>query len=112
MRLIAPLLVLAFLVGLIGTPRAQSPLHDENLPSVKPEALQQLSDTRIRQQLMQQSQAPYRGRCVCPYQTHDINGHSCTNRHEVVHSYPQPLCYPSQVTRAMIRDWKRLHSAQ
>jgi hypothetical protein len=33
------------------------PLRDPTLPNVQPEALQQLSDDRIRQKIMQESQA-------------------------------------------------------
>jgi hypothetical protein len=91
---------------------AAQPLHDPNLPSVKPQALQQLSETQIRQQIIQQSQAPYPGRCVCPYQTQDTNGRSCKGRHEVIRKQPQPICYPHQVTRAMMDDWQRLHSTR
>jgi hypothetical protein len=84
--------------------------HDPNLPSVKPEALQRLSDTRVRQQIMQESQAKYRGHCVCPYQARDAKGRPCKGRHEVVQSKPQPICYPKQVTPAMMSDWRRHHA--
>ena len=90
--------------------RAQQPSHDPNLPSVTPQALEQLSETQIRQQIIQQSQALYPGRCVCPYQTQDTNGRSCKGRHEIIKNLPQPICYPHQVTRAMMDDWQRLHS--
>jgi hypothetical protein len=88
---------------------AQTSLHDPNLPSVKPEALQQLSDNRIRQQIMRDSQAHYPGRCVCRYQTLDSNRHSCKGRHEVIKSRTRPMCYPRQVTSAMVSDWRRRH---
>ena len=84
--------------------------HDPNLPTVKPEALQRLSDTRVRQQVMMESQAKYRGRCVCPYQTRDAKGRSCKGRHELVQSKPQPICYPEQVTPAMMSGWRRQHA--
>ena len=108
--------LLAAILLMSGAPaaslRAQQPLHDPNLPSATPEALQQLSETQIRQQIIQQSQASYPGRCVCPYQTQDTNGHACKGRHEVIRKPPQPICYPHQVTRAMMDDWQRLHSSQ
>jgi hypothetical protein len=47
-------------------------LHDP--PGVKPEALQQLSDNRVRQHIMRESQKRYSGRCVCQYQMKDSNG--------------------------------------
>jgi hypothetical protein len=88
---------------------AQAPLLDPNLPSVKPQALQHLSDNRVRQRIMQESQTRYGRRCVCPYQTNDLNGRSCKGRHEVVTAQPQPICYPTQVTREMVSDWRRHH---
>ena len=90
--------------------RAEPTPHDPNLPTVKPEALQRLSDTRVRQQIMQESQARYLGRCVCPYQVRDAKGRSCKGRHELIQSKPQPICYPEQVTPAMMSDWRRQHA--
>jgi hypothetical protein len=86
-----------------------APLVDPNLPSVKPESLQQLTDNRVRQRIMQESQAHYRGRCVCQYQTKDSHGRSCKGRHEVIKTKPLPLCYPSQVTTEMVSDWRQHH---
>jgi hypothetical protein len=100
-----PILLLLF--ALAPAVHAEQIRHDPNLPSVKPQALQQLSDTQIRQQIMRESQAKYHGRCVCPYQTVDTNGRSCKGRHETVRSHPQPICYPGQVTSAMVREWQR-----
>jgi hypothetical protein len=99
--------ILLLLLAPLSAANAQGVRHDPNLPSVKPEALEQLSDTQIRQQIMQRSQARYRGRCVCPYQTVDTNGRSCKGRHEIIRSHPQPLCYPREVTPAMVSDWRR-----
>ena len=88
---------------------AQTPLTDTTLPSVKPEALQALSDNRVRQQIMRDSQAPYSGRCVCSYQTKDLQGRSCKGRHEVIKAGPQPICYPAEVTSQMVIDWRQRH---
>ena len=86
---------------------AQTPRIDSTLPSVKPEALQVLSDDRARQQIMRESQAPYSGRCVCPYLTKDLQGRLCKGRHEVIKSGPKPLCYPAEVTSQMVSDWRQ-----
>ena len=99
--------ILFLLFALASAVHAEQIRHDPNLPSVKPQALQQLSDTQIRQQIMRESQAKYHGRCVCPYQTVDTNERSCKGRHETVRSHPQPICYPGQVTSAMVREWQR-----
>jgi hypothetical protein len=86
---------------------AQTPPHDPNLPTVQPEALQELSDHRVQQQIIQQSQTHYPGRCVCQYMTRDSHGKSCKGRHEVIKTKPLPVCYPQQVTPRMISDWRR-----
>src|SRR3984957_2441903 len=72
---------------------AQAPLVDPSLPSAHPEALQRLSDDRVRQRIMQESQAGYSGRCVCQYQTKDSTGRSCKGRHEAIEASPKPVCY-------------------
>ena len=88
---------------------AQTPRIDSTLPSVKPEALQALSDDRARQQIMRESQAPYSGRCVCSYQTKDLQGRLCKGRHEVIKAGPRPICYPAEVTSQMVSDWRQRH---
>jgi hypothetical protein len=106
-RHILPIVLL--LIALASPLHAQAPPVDPSLPTVRPEALHQLSDNRIRQQIMQESQARYGGRCVCPYQTKDSKGHACKGRHEVIKTPPRPVCYPSQVTGAMVREWRQRH---
>jgi hypothetical protein len=98
--------LLLFTCVTLGPLRAEERMHDASLPTVAPNALQQLSDTRIRQQIMRQSQLAYRARCVCPYQVKDALGRSCHGRHETVSTGPRPICYPKQVTQKMIDDWK------
>jgi hypothetical protein len=105
----ARLLVALVSLGFIASLQAQAPLHDPNLPTVKPEALRQLSDSRIRQQIMQDSQDHYGGRCVCPYMTADTRGRSCKARHERIKTKPLPICYPREVTNEMISNWRRQH---
>src|SRR3954452_8080507 len=69
-----PIAMMSGLSGSIGVVRAEAPLHDPNLPSVSPEALQDLKDTRTRQDIIQDSLSRYPNRCVCPYQTQDLIG--------------------------------------
>ena len=85
---------------------ASQPLHDPNLPTVPPQALRQVAENRARQQIITASLAPYADRCVCPYQAVDAAGRSCRGRHEVVVGAPAPVCYPGQVTQAMISQWQ------
>jgi hypothetical protein len=96
-----------FVAMLPAISRAETPPKDPSLPHATPQALQQLSDTRIRQKIMLQSQARYAGRCVCRYQTRDSKGRSCKGRHEIIKASPQPICYPEQVTPEMITRWKQ-----
>lgn len=88
---------------------AEPMLRDPNLPSVPPAALQRLSDNRVRQQIMTESQAPYAGRCVCAAQAEDSNGRSCKGRYETISTRPRPLCRPGDVSQAMINAWRRQH---
>jgi hypothetical protein len=101
--------IVMLFISLASPVHAQAPPFDPNLPSVKPQALQHLSDNRVRQRIMQESQARYGGRCVCPYETKDLNGRSCKGRHEVITTPPRPICYPGRVTSEMVSDWRRHH---
>ena len=61
------------------------------------------TDAQIRQRLIRQSIAAYPGNCPCPYST-DRGGRRCGGRS--AYSRPggaAPLCYPRDVTPAMIR---------
>jgi hypothetical protein len=100
---------IALLIATMTLNAYAAPLVDPNLPSVKPESLQQLTDNRVRQRIMQESQSHYSGRCVCQYSTKDSHGRSCKGRHEAIKTKPQPLCYPSQVTTEMVSDWRAHH---
>ena len=101
--------IAVILALLSSSTHAQTPLVDPTLPSVRPEALQVLSNDRVRQKMMLESQARYHGRCVCSYQTKDLKGRSCKGHHEVVRTEPQPICYPAQITNEMVIDWRQRH---
>jgi hypothetical protein len=100
---------LTLMLTIAGPLAAQAPLRDPNLPTVPPQALKDLSNDRIRQDIMRESQAHYVGRCVCRYQTEDSHRRSCKGRHEVITAKPLPMCYPAQVTDVMIQQWRRSH---
>ena len=62
------------------------------------------SDAQIKQRLIRQSISSYPGSCPCPYST-DRAGRRCGARS--AYSRPggyAPLCYPSDVTPAMVRQ--------
>jgi len=67
MKLPVVALLLPVVLGPLATSlHAQAPMHDSNLPGVKPDALQELSDNRVRQHIIRESQAPYSGRLRLP----------------------------------------------
>jgi hypothetical protein len=74
-----------------------------------------LTDTQIRQQIIQESVSAYLATghpCACPYNS-ARNGSSCGGRS--AYSRPggaAPLCYSSDVTDGMVADWKRQHPDQ
>ena len=64
------------------------------------------SDAEIRSLLMQESIASYSGACPCP-ETRKSNGALCGA--SSAYSRPggdRPLCYPNQVTEAMIKSYR------
>jgi len=72
---------------------------------VAPASARPLTDAEIRQALIQQSLASYPGNCPCPYNV-DRRGHSCGRRS----AYSRrggyaPICYASDVTPAMVREY-------
>lgn len=65
-----------------------------------------MSDEQIKQAIIQESIDSYFGNCPCPYNT-TSNGRSCGRRS--AYSRPggeSPLCYASDVTKEMVRDFK------
>ena len=75
------------------------------LASAKPA----LTDEQIKQRIIQESIAAYPGNCPCPYNS-DRAGRSCGRRS--AYSKPggyAPLCYPDDVGKEMVQDWKKQH---
>lgn len=68
------------------------------------------SDNQIKALLIQQSISAYRGNCACPYNTAS-NGSSCGRRSAYSRGGGYaPLCYPEDVTRQMIADYRSQNS--
>jgi hypothetical protein len=64
------------------------------------------TDDEIKQAIINQSIASYRGSCPCPYNT-DRAGHKCGARS--AYSRPggaSPVCYAKDVTQKMVDDYK------
>lgn len=67
------------------------------------------TDAQIRQAIIAESIASYRGSCPCPYNT-DRGGRRCGARS--AYSRPggaSPLCYDRDVTQDMIDAYRRTH---
>lgn len=65
------------------------------------------TDAEIKQQIINESIAAYRGNCPCPYNT-DRAGHRCGKRS--AYSRPggaSPLCYAADVSQKMVDDYGR-----
>jgi hypothetical protein len=65
------------------------------------------TDAEIKQAIINQSIASYRGNCPCPYNT-DRAGRRCGARS--AYSRPggaSPICYEKDVTQRMIDDYKK-----
>lgn len=66
-----------------------------------------LTDEQIKQRIIENSIASYSGNCPCPYNS-DRAGRSCGKRS----AYSKrggyaPLCYPDDVSKQMVQDWKK-----
>jgi hypothetical protein len=65
------------------------------------------TDEEIKQAIIGESIASYRGNCPCPYNT-DRAGHRCGRRS--AYSRPggaSPVCYPGDVTQKMVDDYRK-----
>ncbi len=90
---VASALVLAILLGGAGTASTG----------------QTATDDEIRQLIIQESIQSYPGSCPCPYNV-TRNGRRCGRRS--AYSRPGgylPLCYPSDVTDDMVRQYRERH---
>ena len=70
------------------------------------------NDTQIKKAIIKESIEQYPGNCPCPYST-ARNGSRCGKRS--AYSKPggyAPICYESDVTQDMIREWRENHSSQ
>ena len=70
------------------------------------------SDAQIKRKIVQESVDSYPGNCPCPYNTMR-NGRACGGRS--AYSRPggyAPICYASDVTPAMVREWRAAHGGR
>jgi hypothetical protein len=76
---------------------------------IAPAAARSISDSEARKAIIQESLASYPGPCPCPYNTMR-NGRACGGRS--AYSRPggySPVCYDTDVTDAMIRQYRASH---
>jgi hypothetical protein len=72
-------------------------------------ASDRLSESKIKQLIIQDSISNYPGNCPCPYNT-ARNGSSCGRRS--AYSRPggyAPICYESDVTQQMVHTYRASH---
>jgi hypothetical protein len=91
MKQVKRCVVLAFVLG-IGSAQTQKATK---------------TDAEIKQQIINQSIASYRGNCPCPYNT-DRAGRACGRRS--AYSRPggaSPICYAKDITQKMVDDYRK-----
>lgn len=80
---------------------------------VTPAALaQRVSDADVRQMMIRESIKSYHGNCPCPYNL-AANGSRCGRRS--AYSRPggaSPLCYPDDIPKPMVDDYRRRKGLQ
>jgi len=68
-----------------------------------------LSDSQVKQLMIQDSIASYSGHCPCPFSIRS-NGSSCGGRS--AYSKPggaEPLCYESDISKKMVDSFRRIN---
>jgi hypothetical protein len=78
-------------------------------PMVGQTAARQMSDAQVRRAIVSDSIDSYPGPCACPYNVMR-NRRACGRRS--AYSRPggySPVCYPRDVTEAMVKDYRRTH---
>lgn len=73
------------------------------------QAANYMTDSEVKQAIIQESTANYSGNCPCPYNTMR-NGNACGSRS--AYSKPggsSPICYPRDVSSSMVDMYRRMH---
>jgi hypothetical protein len=67
-----------------------------------------LSDAQVRDRIIRTSMAIHDGACPCP---HSIapNGRRCGRRSNWRAGDEGPTCYPNEVSKAELREWRARH---
>ena len=77
--------------------------------AVPKQRTKKLSDAHVKKAIIQESIDSYPGNCPCPYNSAS-NGSRCGGRsaYSRAGGY-SPICYDSDVTELMIKDWRENH---
>jgi len=87
-----------------ASPRQQAAPKPEKTKKKPP------TDAQIKQILIDESIAAYSGNCPCPYNTAS-NGSRCGRRSAYSREGGEaPLCYPKDVSAAMVQEWREQHA--
>lgn len=105
------LLSLAMILSFISSGQANEPIKnykDESSKHHDPE-VNRLTDSEVKQRIIQESIASYPGNCPCPYNT-TRNGRACGGRSAWSRAGGySPICYEKEVTQEMVKNWRRMH---
>lgn len=88
-------------------PRDEKPSEKASKPQEREKSVPTIPDSAIIQRIIAESLASYPSSCACPYNT-DRGGRRCGKRS--AYSKPggyAPICYPQDVTKAMIDAVRR-----
>ncbi|RVQ39621.1 SH3 domain-containing protein [Sinorhizobium medicae] len=88
-------------------PREEMPSEKASKPQERKKSVPTIPDSAIIQRIIAESLASYPSSCACPYNT-DRGGRRCGKRS--AYSKPggyAPICYPQDVTKAMIDAVRR-----
>jgi len=108
------LLLCSFTCIASAAERSVAPLQQGDAPSPKdPKPKKKpLNDAQIKQLLIDESIASYSGNCPCPY-NRASNGSRCGRRSAYSREGGEaPLCYPKDVSAAMVKDYREQHPGE
>ena len=86
-----------------------TPQQDGSVTKGKKPQKKAPSDAQIKQILIDESIAAYSGNCPCPYNTAS-NGSRCGRRSAYSREGGEaPLCYPKDVSKEMVQEYRDQH---
>jgi hypothetical protein len=69
-----------------------------------------MTDAQVRDRIIRTSMAIYDGVCPCPHSL-TAKGRRCGRRSKWKAGGDGPTCYPNEVSKAELREWRARHGA-